>query len=159
MTYQRLRYRRIDAVHRHVVPVIGRPSKRQLGHIAGADHQTSVFIGNIHQHLGTLPGLGIFIGHAVVLGIMADILKMPAYRCRDRYFPKRRSQFSRHLAGVLIGPVCRPKTRHGHCRNTFPVQGQGVKGFCSHQKGQRGIQSAGNSHHCMCRMGMSKPFL
>ena len=36
VAHQRLGYRGIDPVHRHVVPVVGGPAQRQLGEVAGA---------------------------------------------------------------------------------------------------------------------------
>ena len=43
-----------------MVSVVGAPTKGQFGQIAGADNKPSDLIGQIHQNLRTLTGLGIF---------------------------------------------------------------------------------------------------
>ena len=74
---------RIDGIHTHVVAVIRRPAQRQLGKIAGADDQPAVLVCQVHQHLGPLPRLGVFIGDVVVLRVLADVPEMLQNRRAD----------------------------------------------------------------------------
>ena len=76
MTHQRLWDGGVDRVHGHMVAVVGRPAKRQLGQVAGPDHQSSALVREIHKDLRALACLTVFIGDVVLVGIVTDILKM-----------------------------------------------------------------------------------
>ena len=73
MAHQCLRYGGVDAVHGHVISVIGGPAQSQLGHIAGSDHHATGLVGDIHQYLGPLPGLAVFVGHIMIFLAVTDI--------------------------------------------------------------------------------------
>ena len=57
MPYERLWYRSIDAIHRHVVAVVSCPTKRQLAEVARAHHEALHLIGCIHEDLRTFASL------------------------------------------------------------------------------------------------------
>ena len=63
MTDQRFGDRCIDAVHRHVVTVIGGPAERQLAQVPGSDDKAAKRIRKVHQDLCAFPGLGIHRRH------------------------------------------------------------------------------------------------
>ena len=48
MPHERFGYAGIHRIHRHMVAIVGRPSKRKLAEIAGADHDA------IQHHIETL---------------------------------------------------------------------------------------------------------
>ena len=84
MAYEGLGYRSVDAVHRHVVAIVGRPTERQLAQVARADHQTAHLVGVVHQDLRPLAGLSVLVGGRAVVGRQADVAEMLFDRGGDR---------------------------------------------------------------------------
>ena len=76
MAHQRLWHRYIDTIHGHVISIVGSPAQCQLGHITGTDDHAGGLIGNIHEDLGTLSCLRVFIGHIMYAAVMPDIPEM-----------------------------------------------------------------------------------
>ena len=77
---QRLRHAGVDVVVRHVIAhAVGAPAQRQLGQIAGADHQRVVQVGQAEQMAGALAGLHVLerdVVHRLALREgMADVLE------------------------------------------------------------------------------------
>ena len=68
----------VDAIHAHVVAVVGAPAQGQLGKVSGADDEASGGVGDIHQDLCPLPGLAVFKGDGVVRHIVANVLEVAA---------------------------------------------------------------------------------
>ena len=97
-----------------MIPVVSRPSKGKLRHVPGPKYKPSGLVGNIHQHLGTFPGLCIFIGHVVTFYLVPDIKKMAGHRLGNRHFTEACPQLHRHFACILVGPVRGSKARHCH---------------------------------------------
>ena len=75
-----------------MVAVVGRPAQHQLGKVTGAHHDAVLLVSDVHQDLGALSCLGIFIGHIGHAFIMADITKMLPYRRRDGDGAQRNAQ-------------------------------------------------------------------
>ena len=63
----------IDAVHAHLIGVIGTPAKGKLGQVSGSDDDGTDFIGIVHQHLCPLACLHILISNVFDLHIMSDV--------------------------------------------------------------------------------------
>ena len=83
VAYQRFGNADIDRVHRHMIAVVGAPPQGRFAQIARSDDDTAPFVGQIHQDLGALPGLGVFIDDVMLFGVVADILKVDLTRLRD----------------------------------------------------------------------------
>ena len=141
-----------------MVSIIGGPAKCQLRKVTGTDYHTSCLISNIHNYLGTLSGLTVFISHIMLIGIMSDITEMNCHCLFDVHFPQSCSQFSGEVTGIPIGTVCSSKTGHSNCRDAFPAQSQIIKSSGRHQKCQRGIQTAGNTKNCTAAMSVFQTF-
>ena len=63
---QRLRHAGVDVVVRHLVAdAVGAPAERQLGQVAGADHDAAVLVGEPEQVVGAQPGLHVLEGDVV----------------------------------------------------------------------------------------------
>ena len=83
ISHERLGHGAVDSVHAHVVAVVGGPAQGQLGQVAGADDQSAVLIGDVHEHLGPLPGLAVFKGDVMVLHALSDVGEMSPHRLGD----------------------------------------------------------------------------
>ena len=158
MPHQRLWNPCIHAVHGHMIAIIGGPAQCQLRHISRPDDQSSLLIGNIHQHLSPLSGLTILVGHIMAGDILSDIPKMNLHRFFDIYLPKQNPQSPGKTAGIVISSVCGAETRHGHCHDSLSVHTQHIKCADCHQKRERGIQSPGNTQHSRGQSGVFKAF-
>ena len=65
MLNERLRYRGVDIVVRHLIAdPIGAPTQRQFGEISGADHQALVLVRQPEQIIGAKSGLDVLEGNA-----------------------------------------------------------------------------------------------
>ena len=119
MADQCLGNRSIDPVHGHVVSVISGPAQSKLGHISGSDHKPSYLIGNIHQDLGTLSGLSVFVGYIMAVYVLSNILKMACNGLADIDFLKGCPYLLCHHAGVGIGTVRSAEAGHGNAVDLF----------------------------------------
>ncbi len=154
---QSLWNRTVDPVHGHVVPIVRSPPKGQLRHIPRADDQAPHLVSHIHENLGPLPGLAVFISHIMVVRVMADIPKMCRHRLLNVDLPKLCPQPPCHDAGIMVSPVRGAKTGHGHPMDLTPGQSQAVKRPGRHKKGKGRVEAAGNPDHCVPRAGVLQP--
>ena len=76
MAHQGFRYGRIDGIHRHMVAIVRCPAKCQLGKITSSNDHTAGLVGKIHQNLGSLTRLSVFIRHIMLLRILSDVAEM-----------------------------------------------------------------------------------
>ena len=157
--YQRLGHGAVDGVHGHVVAVVGGPAQRQLRQIARADHHAAALVGEVHQHLGALPGLGVFVGHVGDRGVVADVGEVLLNRCGDVDLPQRHAQGLAENRGVVLGAAGGAEAGHGGCEDVRAGAVQRVHGPCGHQQRQRGIQSAGHADHRRPGPGVLQPLL
>ena len=156
---QRLGHGAVDGVHGHVVAVVGGPAQRQLRQIARADHQTAALVRQIHQHLGALPGLGVFVGHVGDRGVVADVGEVLFDRRGDVDLLERHAQRLAEQRGVAPGAAGGAEAGHG-CREDVRAGAvQRVHGPGGNQQRQRGIQTAGHADHCRTGVGVLQPLL
>ena len=132
----------VDGIHRHVIAVVGAPAKRHLGHIAGADDEPVRLVCKIHQNLCPLSGLSVLVGDVMHRRVMADVAEMKIHRLADVDLAERRPDRFGHLAGIPVGPVCRPERRHRHRENVAPVNAKQVERACRDEQRQRRVESA-----------------
>ena len=76
MAHQGFRYGRIDGIHRHMVAIVRCPAKCQLRKITRSDDHAAGLVGEIHQNLGSLTRLSVFIRHIMLLRILSDVAEM-----------------------------------------------------------------------------------
>ena len=86
VTDERFRHGRVDAVHRHMIAVIGCPAESEFGQIARSDDKPARFVGDIHQHLSAFSRLRIFVSHVGDVFALTDIFEMASHRFRDINF-------------------------------------------------------------------------
>ena len=134
-----------------MIAVISSPSESQLGKVAGADDNAAEPIGQIHENLGPLSGLGIFVGDVMHMDIVSDISKMGLHRLGDADFMEGRAKALNQSHSVVVGAVSGAETGHGHRVNLLSGNVKPVASCGADQKGQGGIQSAGNAdNHWRC---------
>ncbi len=156
VAYQRFGHACIHAVHAHVVAIVGGPTQRQLGKIARAHHQAPFHIGDIHQHLGALTGLGVFIGHVVYIRILADIPEMLLHGLADIHAAEGDAQCLAKRLGVIARSIRGTKAGHGHGQGILGASSEQRQRPCHHQQGQAGIQPAGNADYQLFRPNMGR---
>src|SRR5699024_10286459 len=78
----------VDAIHAHMVAVVGGPAQGQLGQIAGAHHKAAVQVGDVHQFQGADAGLAVLKGDVGGLAVVADVGKVAADGGGDVHFPE-----------------------------------------------------------------------
>ena len=149
----------VDGIHAHMVAVVGAPAQSQLAEVAGSDDNAAGLVGNIHQHLGPLPGLGVFKGDGVIRHIVSDILEVAADAGGDIHGAQRGAQLLCQDHGVVPGAVRGAEARHGHRHNLCHGTVQHLHGKARNQHRQSGVQSAGEAHHRRLGAGMLQPLL
>lgn len=124
MSNQSLGNGSVDAVHAHVIAMVGTPAQRQFAEIAGADDNSTGLIGNIHEDLGPLPRLTVLKRDGMIFHIMADIPEMTPDAVGNIDGSKRCAHLFGKNDGVVFGPVGRTKTGHRDSDNICgrPVQ-------------------------------------
>ena len=159
MAHQCLRDRCVDRIHGHMIAIVGCPSKRQFRQITRSDNHTAGLVCDIHNDLGTLSRLTVFVCHIMVFHIMSDIPEMDCYRFADIYFPQCCPQFFRKVAGIPIRSVCGSETRHRNCGDLFSRHAEEIKCSGCHQQCQCGIKSAGDTDDSALAVSVFQTFL
>jgi len=141
-----------------MIAIVRRPSERKFRHIAGSNDKPSGLVRNVHQYLGPLSRLPIFIGHVLYFRIVSNILKMLQYSLFNRNFFQCRSEFLCQFDSIIIGSVCRTKTWHRHTHDSFTVKVQLIE--CTDRDKQRKgrVQSSGKPDHSALTSRMAQTF-
>ena len=129
-----------------MVAVVGAPAQSQFAQVSGADHKTAGGVGNVHQHLGPLPGLGVFIGDGMIGFLVADVAEVQAHCLVIGNLPTGYPQGVHQGQGVAVGVIGGAKAGHGDAGDVGPGKMHQVHGLACGQQRQGGIQSAGNTH-------------
>ena len=96
-----------------MIPVVGGPAQGQLGQVPSADDQPPPLVGKVHQHLGALPGLGVFEGDAVILHGLADVGEVLLHGFADVHLQEVRPQLRRQQLRVGAGAPGGAEAGHG----------------------------------------------
>ena len=155
--HKRLRDGAVDAVHGHVVAVIGRPAERQLGKISRAHDDAAACIRDIHEHLRALARLCILISHVMHCRIMADIRKMNLHGMADVDGLYRHAERLGQGHGVAFRPHRRAEARHRHGDDITALPIQHVHRARTNKQRKRRIQTARNADDRGFRAGMREP--
>ena len=137
----------VNAIHRHVIAVIGSPAQRQFGKIPGTDDNPTQLVGKVHQNLGAFPGLGIFIGDIVKFDGVADIVKVSGTGRDYRNLMEAGAESFDQGDGVIIGTVGGAKARHCDGMNFFSGNIKAVTDTDTNQQSHGRVQSPGDPHH------------
>ena len=148
----------VYGVHGHVITVVGCPSECELREISGSDYDAAGLVGDVHEHLRPLSGLTVLIGNIVNVDVVADVAEVKRNRLVEADLAEGDAELANEGAGVLIGTVGGAEAGHGDGDDAFSWKIQHVKSFYGYQKGERGIQAAGNADHRVRGMDVVKPF-
>ena len=140
-----------------MVTVIGAPTKRSLGKITGSNQNAPLHVSDIHQYLGALPGLYIFIDSVFILGIVPDIAEMQKHSLLYGDFPDFGSKHFHHCHGIGVSFVGSPEPGHSNCDYIFSRFVQYFHRINRYQQSQGGIKASGNADDGFLRARMGYP--
>ena len=147
VAHQRLRNTSIDAIHRHMIGVVGRPAERELTEVAGTDDDAVRLIRDVHEDLRPLTGLRVLVNHGVILRVVPDVLEMLQHRGLDVDLPQRRVQKTRQRYRVPVGAVRGAEGRHGHGDDILAREPQHIEGARDDEQRQGRVEAAGDADH------------
>ena len=157
VAHQRFGYARVDAVHTHMVAVVGRPAQGKLAQIAGADDKAAVFVGVVHQLQRAHAGLAVLKGDIVAFGVLTDIGKVALHGLCNVDLAKAYAQSLAQDFGVGARAPGRAEAGHRQGDNVLGVASQHLAGAHRHQQGKAAVQPAGDAHHSALGVGMLHP--
>ena len=102
-----------------MIAVIGAPSQSQFAEITGAQDDRIVLVGQVHQDLGALSGLSIFICDVMDFCVMADVLEVLTDRVMDRYFHAGDMEQIHQGSRIGMGALCRAEAWHRDSDDIF----------------------------------------
>ncbi len=114
----------VHVVHGDVVAGEGGEPEGELGEIAGAHDDPALLVGEVHEHLGALPGLEVLEGDArTVVGVQADVADVLLAGRPDVDLPQLGPGRLRESVGVSPGALRGAKGRHRHREDPLAVRG------------------------------------
>ena len=125
-----------------MIAVVSRPAQRELREIACPDYHSARAVRKIHQNLGPLPRLCVFISYIMHCRILPDVPEMDADRLPDGHLRKAGPETLYQTDRVPVCAVSRPESRHRHRVNSATFHPQQIKRPRSDEQRQRGIQAA-----------------
>ncbi|MPM44433.1 hypothetical protein SDC9_91111 [bioreactor metagenome] len=153
---QGLRYRAVDPVHRHMIPVVGRPAKSQLRKVPRSDHQGVELVCQVHQHLGPFARLTVLVGDIQHLRVVTDILEVLTHSLGDGDGAQLNTQSLCQLGCIALGAFGGAKSRHRYRNNVLAFQAQQVEGPYGDQKGKGRVESSAEAYHHAFAEGVLK---
>ena len=126
---QRLGHRGVDVVVRHLIAdPVGAPAERQLGEVAGADHEPAVLVGEPEQIIGAQARLHVLEGDVVDFLVpaegMADVLQHLRGRGADVEFLPMCLQRLHQRQRIGLALAAGGKARHGVGKDVFARQAE-----------------------------------
>ena len=140
-----------------MIPVVGGPAQGQLRQVAGADDHAAGLVGDVHEHLGALPGLTVFKGDGVVLHGLSDVPEVDLHRLADVDALQGGPQPLGQLHGVVPGAVGGAEAGHGDRDDVALRPVQQLHGHGGNEDGQGGVQAPGQPHHSGAGPGVLQP--
>ena len=130
-----------------MVAVVGGPAQGQLTKVAGADDQPAPLVGQVHQHLGPLPGLAVLEGDGQVLHGLADVPEVDPHCLANVHRTEVGAHALSQDLGVGLGPAGGAEAGHGDGQDVTPGPAQHIEGPGGDEQGQSGVQPAGQPHY------------
>ena len=142
-----------------MVGVVGRPAKRELTEVAGADDDAVQLIRDVHEKLRPLTSLRVLVDHGVILRVVPDVLKMLQHRGLDVDLPQRRVQKTRQRHCVIVCAVRGAERRHGHGDDILAREPQHIEGARDDEQRQGRVEAAGDTDHGRLTAGVLESLL
>ena len=158
VAHQGLGHGSVHAVHRDVVAVVGSPAQREFRKVAGAHHHAVFSVREVHEYLGALACLAVFVYNVVDALVVPYIGEMLPYRSRDVDDPQLRAQEFAQAFRVAAGALCRAETRHSHREYIGSRTSQQLHCFHADQQRQGAVKPTGNAYHQGFRVGVAYAF-
>jgi len=138
--------RGVYPVHRHVIAVEGRPPQAKLGEVAGSNHDTAKIAGVIHEDLGPLTSLGVFIGKIPIFFAVVNIFEVLEERILDVDLLKGDAHGLREILGIVVGPFAGAESRHSDGMDAFEIMTEFSKSLIADEQGQGAVETTGETH-------------
>ena len=141
-----------------MIAVVRTPPEGEFGKVACAYYKPADLVGKIHEYLGALSGLDVFVCDIVHGRVMSDLFKMLKASLLYVDFAEFRSERFDQLHGVFMRDIGGAESGHGHCQDVSLRQFQQVECLCRDHQRQRGIKASRHTDHCPFYAGVFKPF-
>ena len=158
MAHERLWHGGVDAVHRHLISVVGRPAEREFREVAGADDEAPLFIGDVHQHLRAFARLRVFKGHVIFVLFMADVAEVEFHRFRYVDASEIDAERLAEQFRVALRPCRGAEAGHRHGEDAGARALHQVRRPDGDEQRQAGVKAARNADDGLFRARVFKPF-
>ena len=111
----------INAIHTHVITIVGSPSQGKFRKVTGPYNNSAQFITQIHENLCSFASLCIFISHIMHGNVVSYIFKMLLNCICNANFPYCHTKTSHQGNGITISPICSTEAWHRHADNILTV--------------------------------------
>lgn len=132
--------RGVQTVHRHLVAIVGRPAQCQFAQVARAEDHAVLHVGDVHQDLCPLPGLGVFVGGRLFFGVESDIGEVLFAGFADGNFAGSDAQAAHQGDRVAVGAVAGAESGHCDADDAFAVEPEAIESPHGDQQGQCGVK-------------------
>ncbi len=136
---------RVDAVHAHVVAVVGGPAQGQFRQVSRTDDDSSQLVGEVHEYLRALTGLRVLIRRVVLVHVVTDVFEVPDDTLGDIDFPDGHPEVGHQLQGVVVSAVGGAETGHGDAHDSLAVVAQLVESTHAGQQRQGAVEPAADT--------------
>ena len=139
-----------------MVAVVGAPAVGELGHVLGADVDAAVgkAVGDVHEDLGALARLRVFVNHVAVLGVVVNVLEVLHDALADVDDAHRRAELLGDDDRVRLRAVGRAEAGHGHGGDGVLRQTHHLRGLGADDDGERGVHAAGDADDGVLQTGV-----
>ena len=111
-------------------------------------------VGHVHEDLGALARLRIFIHDVAVFGVVTDVLEVLHDALADVDHAHGRAELLGHDDGVGLRAVGRAEARHGHGVHIIGRQAHHLHGLGADDDGERGVHAAGDADDRVLEIGV-----
>ena len=136
-----------------MVAVVGAPAVDILAEVLGADVETVALVGDVHQHLGALARLGVFIGDGIIVMRMTDVVEMLIDALGDVDHADLSAELFGHDDRVGLGARRGAEARHRAGDHIRRGQTHALHGHRADHDGKSRVHAAGDADDTVVEMG------
>ena len=146
----------IDAVHGHVVTVIGGPAEREFAEVAGANDECSGLVGHVHEQLCAFACLRVFVGSVVYAGVVAYVSEVLCDGGGYADFTLGDAELGHEADGVVVGAVGGAEAGHGDADDAVAGIAEFIEGLDADEQRQCGVESAADAENNALAAGVDE---